>query len=191
MTRSVNLVEAVAFFVMAAWLLGQLLYTLPIPRLRRVIDRANAGLWFANWSVFGAGRERAEIATYTLEYRDRVGIESGEWIELIRGRPWYWHSFLWQPDRRIADRLHRLAEGIAQTVDFHSERAQIALKRRRRLVASYVDSRCPRASNVRRDIRITMKRASIAATVGAQPQRDVMRVETRVLWEFSVDADEY
>jgi hypothetical protein len=189
MNRPIHPIEMVAFAAMLAWLVGQLLYTLPFPRLRRRLDRVNAGLWFANWSVFGAGSEHAEIATYTLEYRDRRGVESGDWVEVVRGRPWCWHAFLWQPHRHVADRLHRFAEGIARTVEFDSDGARTALRRRCRLIANHVDAMCPRSPKTRREIRIKMKRAANAARPGVR-SGDIMMVQDRVLLAFSVDGND-
>lgn len=167
--------------VMAGWTLGALLYALPFPALRRRLDRVNSPLWFANWTVFGAGRDQATIAAYTLEYRDRDAHVEGPWIVLVQGRPWVWHAFLWQPQRRIADRLHRMAEGIARLREHDSPAAQRFLADHRQRITNHVEAARPRPPGCTRDIRIIQRRAFVSVSA---PQ-DMSRLKERVLLSFS------
>jgi len=190
MSRPINLIEVAAFTGMAGWFVGHLLYTLPFPSLRRHLDRFNQGLWFANWSVFGAGDQRAETTTYTVEFRDHGGLDEGQWTQVAQGRPWRWHAFLWQPERRVADRLHRLAEGIARTPDLDSSAAQVALQRRLRLIARYVAVHSPPAPTTKRELRIRMTRAVIADRPEGTGANNFVRSEERVLLTFFSEAND-
>lgn len=182
--------ETTVLVTLAAWLLGNVLYALPFPPLRRRLEHVNPGLWFADWTVFGAGDERAAMASYTFAYRDGDDCAAGQWIEVIRGRPWRWHAFLWQPERRVADRLHRLAEGVARTRDLTTAAAQEALSRRKRLISRYIEATHPRASEMPRTIRVTMKRSAIVddAVLRASPNEVEVQVEEHVLLVFSANA---
>lgn len=183
MTALLRGLEIGFILLMAGWTLGALLYALPILALRRRLDRVNSPLWFANWTVFGAGHEQATIAAYTLEYRDRDSRAEGPWVVLMQGRPWVWHAFLWQPGRRVADRLHRMAEGIARMHETESPAAQRFLADHRRRIANHVEAARPRASGCTRDIRLTQRR-SVVSLSGSQ---DVPHLEERVLLSFSAD----
>ncbi len=182
--------ETAILVTLAAWLLGNLLYALPFPPLRRQLERFNPGLWFAHWTVFGAGDNRAEMASYTFEYRDGEDRADGKWIEVIRGRPWCWHAFLWQPERRVADRLHRLAEGVARTRDLTTAAARDALTLRKQLISAFIEARHPRASETPRAIRVVMKRSVIAAGAGSRTATEELniQIEERVLLAFPADA---
>lgn len=169
--------------LMAGWTLGSLLYALPFPTLRRRLAGFNSALWFANWTVFGAGREQATIAAYTLEYRDRDVHGDGSWIVLMEGRPWVWHAFLWQPERRIADRLHRMAEGIARLYEVDSPAGQRFLADHRRRIAKHVAAMRPLSSGSSREIRIIQRRSQVSVSV---PQGSAT-LEERVLISFSAD----
>jgi hypothetical protein len=183
--------EIAVLIILIGWLLGSILYALPFPSLRRLLGEFNWGLWFAHWTVFGAGDQRAEMASYSFSYRDGANSD-GRWIEVIRGRPWSWHAFFWQPERRVADRLHRLAEGIARTHDFTAETARAALISRQRLIANYIDARHPRVRGMPRMVRVTIKRSILSDYISGGSQPDI-RLEERVLLSFSADtfADEF
>ena len=87
MTAVLRGIELGFIILMVSWTVGALAYALPFPAIRRRLERINAPLWFADWTVFGASDEQAVISTYTLEYRDHRPQTQGAWLPVIDGRP--------------------------------------------------------------------------------------------------------
>lgn len=175
--------EWACFVVMGAWLLGSIAYALPLAALRRRLERRNLGLWFANWTVFGTGKERAEIARYTLRYRDVASGVTGDWVSVMSGRRWCWHAFLWQPERRLADRLQRIGQEIARALE-HPEGERRIIAPRRELIARHLEARFPRAPQVVREVQFLEHRSVVESTTSA-PARNP-GVEERAILAFQL-----
>jgi hypothetical protein len=175
-------VEWVCVTVMALWLLGSVLYALPWVGLRRRLERNNAGRWFANWTVFGTGRRRAEIERFRLRFRDRAAGHPGEWQLAMRGRRWVWHGCLWHPERRVADRLHRIGRDLAHALDQpDGERRSAALASA--LIARHLDVIRPRAPGVSREVQLVEEHAVCDARADAA-RPDV--ITERVILELAL-----
>lgn len=168
--------------VMALWTLGSALYALPLRGLRRALGRRNGTLWLANWTVFGTGKERAGIARYALVCRDTVAAEPGPWVAVASGRPWVWHACLWQPERRLADRLHRIGQEISRAIDGPVDAAAF-VGRRRELLSRFLDRKRLRPAGAGREFRLIERRSSVGEA-GADA-----RIEERVILKFGGDDD--
>ncbi len=170
--------------LMLIWSVGAVVCALPPSRLRRALFRKNWGLWFANWGVFGAPTDRSEVCVYTLEFRDYSDAAMGEWREASRGRPWRWHSGLWQPERRIADRIHRIGQDIAFRLE-HGTPAANWLFECRRLLETHLEAVRPRPASAKREIRLRMRRSICETDPADSAGAWSTRFEESVLLQFS------
>ncbi len=177
--------------LMAAWVISGVVFALPLWRLRRRLNRWNHGLWFANWTVFGSGRERSEICVYPLEYRDLAGGAPGAWIEVMSGRSWAWHSCLWQPQRRVADRIHRIGQNVARTME-NGTKAEPWLLEQQAMLKKHLVATCPRPAGNIREVRMRMRRSVIDRPddcLGGAWGR--ARFEECVLLQFSINGGDH
>lgn len=182
-----HLLEIAFLTVLTLWTLGSAIYALPLPPIRRWLNRHNHGLWWAKWTVFGSGVEQSEIGVYPVEFRDRIGAAAGDWREAVRGRPWTWHAGLWQPKRRLADRLHRIGQDIAKVRERGAPPADW-LARRRRLVTTHLATVHLPAPGAIREIRIRMIRSVVEPGTG---EWGAARREERVLDQWTAGRDEH
>ncbi len=182
-------VESGFLALMVVWTLGSVAFALPIPRLRWRLSRVNAGLWFANWTMFGTTKEPTiNVAIYTLEYRDRAPFaKAGNWVVVASGRPWTWRAGVWQPERRLADRIHRIGQDMAMAAERTPPITAVAAQRRS-MLESYLEAIKPRSLEIARDIRITMRRSIYerASDVRFASHRE-WQVEQRIIAMFSTD----
>lgn len=174
--------------LMGLWTALSIAFALPFPRVQRWIDRHNQGLWVARWTMFGAARQRvASVASYLFEFRDRDAATGvGNWIQFAKGRPWTWHAGLWQPERRIADRLHR----IAQDIDVESRRTpevHSIADRYRPILERYIETIEPRPNGTARDIRIWAVRSTIDCSEVPPSKGSAPQIEPNVIALFSTD----
>ncbi|HWZ95157.1 MAG TPA: hypothetical protein VNW30_08190 [Opitutaceae bacterium] len=190
MDLSPRLLETGFLAVLAAWTLGSVVFALPLWRWRQRLRRWNQGLWFAHWAVFDSGRGQAEICVYSLEYCDRLG-SGGEWVEAISGRPWTWHACLWQPQRRLADRIHRIGQDLLWVAE-RDQPAAAWLAAIRKVVGNHLAAARPQPAGTVREIRIQATRSVV--TAGADPPVvgwGVARQEKRVLLQFTAGEDDH
>lgn len=156
--RTFLLIVESGFVVLAAvWTLGSILFAVPRRWGRGWLSAFNHGLWFADWTVFGTGREDSGIVRFTLEFRDRAPGQDAAWRIAMQGRPWKWHACLWQPERRLADRLHRLGRDLGYVRDAAVEGAERIAERHGKLIARHLEDTCPRPPGTQREIRLTRR----------------------------------
>lgn len=176
--------ENAGLIAMALWLLGSVLYALPSVALRRRLERHNAGRWWANWTVFGAGRRRAEIERYLLRYRDTGDGRAGAWAQALHGRRWVWHSFLWQPERRLADRVQRIGRDISHVLEQRGGQTRI-VEPLQALLAAHLERACPRPRGFAREVQLVEEHA-VADAQAREGEAGV--TTTRVILEFTLPA---
>lgn len=173
----------IGFVVLVAlWTLGSVLFAVPRRWGRGWLSGFNHGLWFADWTVFGTGREDSGIVRFTLEYRDRAPGQTTEWRVALRGRPWKWHACLWQPERRLADRVHRLGRDFGALRDA-GVTAQSAFAGRGKLLARHLDAKHPRPPGTAREIRLTRRRSVLRYPAGAAAERPAAEIVEEVVLE--------
>jgi len=185
--------EYVLLILMAGWTLGSLAFSWPPLRLPKVLGRRNKFLALASWNVFGTYGGQSRICVYAFEYRDRTEGQPGPgpWLEAMRGRPWCWHAFLWQPGRRVADRFHRLGQEIARHLE-QGIPADQWLGKRQAVVVDFLSRKLPLARGSIREVRVRMICSVVDEQISSSDKsKRQVRIESHVLVTFPASQSTY